>query len=82
MPFYIGRITRHVSKNHHEYFDGVIGTSPVKAFWSKKPHTPDVMFICHDEEKINFISKKNEAKGKAAAAAASQSPAAEGEHKA
>ena len=30
MSFYIGKLTRHVSKNHNEYFDGVIGGVPVR----------------------------------------------------
>ena len=81
MSFYIGKLARHVSKNHNEYFDGVIGGVPVRGAWSKKANKPDNLCVFIDEEKVNFLSKKNADKNKAAAPAASQA-AAEGEHKA
>jgi len=70
MSFYIGKLTRHVSKNHNEYFDGVIGGVPVRGAWSKKANKPDNLCVFLDEEKITFLSKKNADKNKAPAPAA------------
>ena len=56
MSFYIGKLTRHVSKNHNEYFDGVIGGIPVRGAWSKKANKPDNLCVFIDEEKVNFLS--------------------------
>ena len=81
MSFYIGKLTSHMSKNHHEYFDGVIGGIPIRGAWSKKDHRPNSVYVFVDEEKMAFISKKNEAKIKASIPAAPQGPAQE-EHKA
>jgi len=59
MSFYIGKLTRHVSKNHNEYFDGVIGGIPVRGAWSKKAHKPDNLCVFVDEEKIKSFNRLN-----------------------
>ena len=74
MSFYIGKLTRHVSKNHNEYFDGVIGGIPVRGAWSKKANKPDNLCVFIDEEKVNFLSKKNVEKNKAPGSAAIGAP--------
>ena len=74
MSFYIGKLTRHVSKNHNEYFDGVIGGIPVRGAWSKKANKPDNLCVFIDEEKVNFLSKKNAEKNKAPCSAATGAP--------
>ena len=74
MSFYIGKLTRHVSKNHNEYFDGVIGGIPVRGAWSKKANKPDNLCVFIDEEKVNFLSKKNVEKNKAPGSAAAGAP--------
>ena len=74
MSFYIGKLTRHVSKNHNEYFDGVIGGVPVRGAWSKKANKPDNLCVFIDEEKVNFLSKKNAEKNKTPGSAAAGAP--------
>jgi hypothetical protein len=74
MSFYIGKLTRHVSKNHNEYFDGVIGGIPVRGAWSKKANKPDNLCVFIDEEKVNFLSKKNAEKNKIPASAGTGAP--------
>ncbi len=74
MSFYIGKLTRHMSKSHNEYFDGVIGGIPVRGAWSKKANKPDNLCVFIDEEKVNFLSKKNAEKNKAPGSAAAGAP--------
>jgi len=67
MSFIIGKLTRHVSKKHNEYFTGKIGGIPVRGSWSKKEQGQDDLCVFLDNDKINFLSKENKASGPAAA---------------
>lgn len=59
MSFIIGKLTRIVSSKHNEYFTGTVGGIPVRGAWAKKNQDDLCVFL--DTEKINFLSKKNEA---------------------
>jgi len=64
MSFIIGKVTRKVSKQHNEYFVGKICNLPVRGSWAKKGQDDLCLFV--DEPVLSFLSKKNEAKAKAA----------------
>lgn len=55
MSFFIGKITRKVSKQHNEYFVGKVNAIPVRGSWAKKGQ--DDIFLFLDIEKINFLAK-------------------------
>ena len=64
MPYFVGKLKSHMTKNHNEVFEGMISGDPVKGFWSKKANGPAVLWLIKDLDKMNFISKQNEAKNK------------------
>ena len=68
MSFIIGKLTRHVSQKHNEYFVGKIGGIPVRGSWSKKEKGQDDLCVFLDTDKINFLSKENKAAAPAAQA--------------
>ncbi|MBU4467333.1 MAG: hypothetical protein KKC39_01120 [Candidatus Omnitrophica bacterium] len=57
MSFIIGKVTRKVSKQHNEYFVGKVCNLPVRGAWAKKGQDDLCLFL--DNEKIDFLSKKN-----------------------
>ena len=61
MSFIIGKLKRHVSQKHNEYFVGNIGGIPVRGAWSKKEKGQDDLCVFLDNDKINFLSKENKA---------------------
>ena len=61
MSFIIGKLKRHVSQKHNEYFMGNIGGIPVRGAWSKKEKGQDDLCVFLDNDKINFLSKENKA---------------------
>jgi len=61
MSFIIGKLKRHVSQKHNEYFVGKIGGIPVRGSWSKKEKGQDDLCVFLDNDKINFLSKENKA---------------------
>ena len=68
MSFIIGKLTRHVSQKHNEYFMGKIGGIPVRGSWSKKEKGQDDLCVFLDTDKINFLSKENKTASPAAQA--------------
>ncbi len=59
MSFIIGKLKRHVSQKHNEYFVGNIGGIPVRGAWSKKEKGQDDLCVFLDNDKITFLSKEN-----------------------
>ena len=64
MAYFVGKLKSHMTKNHNEVFEGIVGGDPVKGFWSKKANGPAVLWLVKDLDKMNFISKQNDAKSK------------------
>ncbi len=59
MSYYVGKVTRKVSKQHKEYFVGKINlVLPVRGAWSKKGSVEDLCLFL-DLEKINFLAKED-----------------------
>ena len=72
MSFFVGKLTRHVSKKHNEYFTGKFGNIPVRGSWSKKEKGQDDLCVWLDKEKIDYLSKENKASASAGAGEAKQ----------